>query len=68
MVSIFRYDEIEENISRRKQELELYYEHRGRRARFSSPDERNAWLRENIIEWEKTLELKKQQSTEIQNE
>ena len=57
----FRYDEIKNGYEERRQELDLFYEQRGRKALFTSTQEREKWLNENITEWKKSLDAKKTQ-------
>ena len=54
----FRYDEIKNGYEERRQELDLFYEQRGRKALFTSTQERENWLQENITEWKKSLDAK----------
>ena len=57
----FRYDEIKNGYEERRQELDLFYEQRGRKALFASSQEREKWLQENIAGWNKSLEAKRAQ-------
>ena len=62
----FRYDEIKNGYEERRQELDLFYEQRGRKALFTSTQDREKWLQENITEWKKSLDAKRTQLNKSQ--